>query len=98
MFNTFRELAASLNLTYSRYGYHIGIKRDSDNHKIYRRVSDDVRVEIVIDGWDEYTGSWDHSHSDYDYLSWVFRSKDYESNNGIQDSTDREVPFICEYE
>ena len=85
MFNIFRELSASLNLTFGTY--QIGIKRDPSNKQVFRRVSDGAQVEL--DGW---VPGYPMSNDSHDCLIWM------SSENTILNVPNANIRrFICEY-
>ena len=88
MFNTFSELAESLNLP-TGTSYHVGIKRDPSDYEIFRRASDEE--EVQLDGW---FPTYPKSDDRFDYLVWGTWN-DSNKNKIYNFAYNRY--FICEY-
>ena len=70
-------------------GYWIGIKRDEKDHNVWKRISDEVPVEL--DGWATINGGYP-----LDYRGWNFIRWDGDRHT-IQNEPNNPWNFICEY-
>jgi len=84
-----QEISGSLNLSINQ-DYHTGIRRDENNHQVWRRSSDGAALQL--EGW--FPGN-PRNNADREFLYWDFHNHTYKNN--IYNYPDRSRYFICEY-